>query len=667
LKNCEPLDLTAIEQKLGRIALNAMTNDNDKTFSGLRVVSLESRRATEMQRMIQRLGGQATVCPSMREIPLESNTQAIEFAHQLITGQIDMVIFLTGVGFEQLLSCVELRVDRERYLNSLRDIITVARGPKPTAAMRAVGITPTLRVAEPNTWREVLEMVDRHHPVNRLRVAVQEYGVSNASLIAGLEARGAIVVQVPVYRWDLPEDTSQLEQTANQIAAGQQDVLLVTSAQQATNLMRISDSLGISLKLRNALRQMALFSIGPTTSETLQDLRLQVDGEPKIAKMGQLVQFAAEHATEILKRKSRIEPVLSAVDDDPVAVRQPWYDGPFMKACRREPTDVTPVWLMRQAGRYMAEYRAIRDKVSFLELCKNPALCSEVMCDAVRKLGVDAAIIFSDLLPILEPMGFDLEFAKGEGPVIHNPLREAADVDRVKELDENEIGALDFVFETVRQTRCDLPDELPLIGFSGAPFTLASYAIEGGSSRSYLHTKTIMYRDPGAWDALMQRFVRAIVLYLNRQIAAGAQCVQMFDSWVGCLSPADYTRFALPYIKQIVAGITPGIPFINFAAGNPALLPLIAQAGSDVIGVDWRIGLSDAWKTVGHNRTVQGNLDPLVLLADQKVIRQEARKVLEQANGRPGHIFNLGHGVVQQTPVENAIALVEIVHELSQR
>jgi uroporphyrinogen decarboxylase len=343
----------------------------------------------------------------------------------------------------------------------------------------------------------------------------------------------------------------------------------------------------------------------------------------------------------------------------------PWYDSPFMRACRREPCDVTPVWLMRQAGRYMAEYRAVRENVTFLELCKNPSLCSEVMCTAVRRLGVDAAIVFSDLLPILEPMGLDLEFTHGEGPVIHNPVREAADVDRVRELEN--VAALDYVMEAVRQTRQDLPAAIPLIGFGGAPFTLASYVIEGGTSRNYVRTKAWMYRDPSAWRTLLERLARAITRYLNAQIAAGAQCVQLFDSWVGCLGPEDYRQYVLPTLQQTIAGLTPGVPCIYFATGNPALVPLQAAAGSAVVGVDWRVRLDDAWSAIGPDKAIQGNLDPCVLLADRAEIRRRAEAVLDQAGSRPGHIFNLGHGVLPQTPVDNAVALVDAVHEGGRR
>ena len=481
--------------------------------------------------------------------------------------------------------------------------------------------------------------------------------------MAGLEARGARVLNVPIYKWDLPEDSKPLEDNVRRLADGQIDVALFTSANQVTNLLRIAQQLGLDHKLREALRETVVGSIGPTTSDMLRETGLPVDFEPVHAKMGQLVSTAAERSQQLMDRKRRVALTLSGPASDVQDTEAPWYDSPFMRACRREPTDVTPVWLMRQAGRYMAEYRAVREKTTFLELCKNPQLCSEVMCTAVKRLGVDAAIIFSDLLPILEPMGLDLEFAQGEGPLIHNPVREPADVNRVQELESAD--SLHFAIETVRQTRNDLPADLPLIGFAGAPFTLASYVIEGQASRNYMHTKTLMYRDEGAWKDLMQRFARAVTIYLNAQIRAGAQCVQLFDSWAGCLGPDDYRRYVLPYTQKIISGITPGTPVINFATGNPALLPLLAEGGSSVVGVDWRVRLEDAWQTVGHHRAIQGNLDPLTLLADHGTIRQRVADILRQAAGRPGHIFNLGHGVLQQTPVENAIALVDAVHELS--
>ena len=350
---------------------------------------------------------------------------------------------------------------------------------------------------------------------------------------------------------------------------------------------------------------------------------------------------------------------------DPTQSRRPWDDSLLIKAARREPVPRVPVWLMRQAGRYMPEYREIRRKTTFLDLCKNPDLCAEVMLLAVEQLGVDAAIIFADLLPILEPMGLELEFTAGEGPLIHNPIRLPEDVDRLRELEDLE--PLDFVLETVRKTRAGLAEELPVLGFAGAPFTLASYAIEGGASRDYRHAKTLMVNDPGAWNALMGRLARAITRYLNAQIEAGAQAVQLFDSWVGCLGPDDYRRYVLPHTRAIIRAVVPGVPVIHFATGNPALLPLLSEAGGAVIGIDWRIRLADAWQAVGYDKAVQGNLDPAVLLTNPDEIRRRVGEILDQTRGRPGHIFNLGHGVLPQTPVENAKALVEAVHELGSR
>ncbi|OHB67287.1 MAG: uroporphyrinogen decarboxylase [Planctomycetes bacterium RBG_13_63_9] len=339
-----------------------------------------------------------------------------------------------------------------------------------------------------------------------------------------------------------------------------------------------------------------------------------------------------------------------------------WHDGPFMKAIRRQGAARVPIWMMRQAGRYMAEYQEIRRKTSFLQLCKTPNLCAEVMVTAVDRLGVDAAIVFSDLLLLLEPLGLELEFTSVEGPVLRNPIREPQDVDRLRELDG--IDALDFLVEAVRKTRAALADDLPLVGFAGAPFTLAAYAVEGGSSRNYLKVKTLMYRDAGAWHALLGRLARAAAQCLLAQIDAGAQAVQLFDSWAGCLSVDDYRRYVLPHTRSVIDAVAPRAPVIYFSTGNPALLPLLSETDAAAISVDWRVRLDDAWRTIGHDKAIQGNLDPAVLLSNPAEIRRRAKEILDQAAGRPGHIFNLGHGVHPQTPVENAIALVDAVHEL---
>ncbi len=339
------------------------------------------------------------------------------------------------------------------------------------------------------------------------------------------------------------------------------------------------------------------------------------------------------------------------------------HDSPFMRACRREPAPYTPIWLMRQAGRYMREYREVRARTGFLELCKTPELAAEVTVTAAERLGVDAAIIFADILLIIEPMGIELEFAKGEGPVIHNPVRAPSDVERLREVES--VDALAYVYEAIRLTRRALKPDLPLIGFAGAPFTLASYMVEGGASKNYLHTKSLMYADAGAWHAMMRLISRALVRYLNAQIAAGAQAVQLFDSWVGCLSPDDYREYVLPHTQSVIRGITKGTPVIHFGTGTATLLELMREAGGDCIGLDWRVDLAEGWRRLGKDVAVMGNLDPVALFATPNHIRAQARRILERAGGRAGHIFNLGHGILPETPVENVIALVDAVHEMS--
>jgi uroporphyrinogen decarboxylase len=337
----------------------------------------------------------------------------------------------------------------------------------------------------------------------------------------------------------------------------------------------------------------------------------------------------------------------------------------FLKACRREPVDCTPVWFMRQAGRYMAEYRALRAKHSILELCKTPELAAQVTLQPIDRFPLDAAIIFADILLPLEPMGLSLEFAAGEGPVIHNPVRNQADVERLNVIDG---GELDYVAEAIRQARRALNGRVPLIGFAGAPFTLASYAIEGGSSRNYLLTKQLMYGEPKAWHQLMDKFARVITGYLRRQIKAGAQAIQLFDSWVGCLSVGDYVEYVQPHVQLIFEGLKrEGVPMIHFGTGTSAMLRQMREAGGDVIGIDWRIHLDEAWATVGYDVAVQGNLDPLTLFAPLHEIERHVEDILRRAGGRPGHIFNLGHGILPTTPIEHVAATIDMVHKLSQR
>ncbi|MBX3226764.1 MAG: uroporphyrinogen decarboxylase [Labilithrix sp.] len=331
----------------------------------------------------------------------------------------------------------------------------------------------------------------------------------------------------------------------------------------------------------------------------------------------------------------------------------------FLRACRREPVDVTPVWMMRQAGRYMPEYRALREKHSMLELCRTPELALQVTLQPMQ-LGVDAAILFADILLPLEPMGAPFSFEKGEGPVVHAPVRSHADVEKLVVIEPQE--GLGYITQSITLLKKELP--VPLIGFAGAPFTLASYLVEGGKSRDFQKTKKLMYGEPETWKLLMSKLAEVTRRYLHMQIDAGADAVQLFDSWVGQLGPEDYVEYVQPHVKHVLQDVMKrGVPVIHFGVGTQALIEHMKDAGGTVIGIDWRTPLAETWeKKIGHDRGVQGNLDSTVLFAPRAVAEKHAQRVLDQAAGRPGHVFNLGHGILPETPVDTVKAVVDYVH-----
>ncbi|MEJ7748354.1 MAG: uroporphyrinogen decarboxylase [Candidatus Limnocylindrales bacterium] len=335
----------------------------------------------------------------------------------------------------------------------------------------------------------------------------------------------------------------------------------------------------------------------------------------------------------------------------------------FVRACRREIVDATPVWFMRQAGRSFAAYRSLRERHGILEIAKTPELCAEVTLMPVRELGVDAAVLFADIMLPLEPMGVDLRIEPEVGPIIDRPIRSAADVAALRPFDPADVW---FTLDAIRVVRRELEGTAGVIGFSGAPFTLACYLIEGRPSRDFATAKAFMYREPAAWHDLMERLSTMVVAYLRAQVDAGADVVQLFDSWVGGLGPADYRRFIQPHVRRIFAAIR-DVPTIHFGTGTAALLELLAEAGGDVIGLDHRVSLADAWRRVGYDRGVQGNLDSARLLAGWDATRAGARVVLDEAAGRPGHVFNLGHGVLPQTDTDLLRRLVDLVHEQTAR
>jgi uroporphyrinogen decarboxylase len=336
-----------------------------------------------------------------------------------------------------------------------------------------------------------------------------------------------------------------------------------------------------------------------------------------------------------------------------------------VRACKRLPVDTTPVWFMRQAGRYMPEYRAVRREHSILEICKTPKLAAEVTITAAEKLGVDAAIIFADLLLPLEVMGMPFHFAAGEGPVIEKPLRSAGDI---KNLRDDRAADLGYIAESVRMVAKHFESRVPVIGFCGAPFTLASYMIEGGGSRNYIETKKMMYTAPQAWDSLMRKLVRVLATYAIEQVTAGADVLQVFDSWIGCLSVEDYRTYVLPHSAALIQQLKEtGAPVIYFGTDTATLLTSIQETGTDVIGLDWRIPLDEGWAKLGHKCAVQGNLDPASLFASWEHVSSSAEDILRRAGGRAGHIFNLGHGILPETPEQNVKMIVDFVHERAAR
>ncbi|MGD0280769.1 MAG: uroporphyrinogen decarboxylase [Dissulfurispiraceae bacterium] len=335
----------------------------------------------------------------------------------------------------------------------------------------------------------------------------------------------------------------------------------------------------------------------------------------------------------------------------------------FLKACRGEKTDYTPVWLMRQAGRYLPQYQRVRSKVDFLTLCKTPELAAEVTIQPVDILKVDVAILFSDILIPVEPMGMKLEFSEAKGPILHDPIRSADAVSGLRNIRAED--DVPFVAEAIKMLVGRL--KVPLIGFSGAPFTLATYMIEGGSSRNFINTKKMMYGSPGLFAALMNKITATVISYLQAQKDAGVNAIQIFDSWAGILSPVDFERYALPYVQQIISEFKGKIPVIYFAFNGSAMLGLVGSSGADIVGIDWRIEMKDAVAALGNNAAVQGNLDPCILFGTGELIKERVAQILKSARGAKGHIFNLGHGILPETPVDNAIAMVDAVHELSGR
>ncbi len=639
-------------------------------FQGLRVAAFESRRSAEIEGLILSNGGIPSVAPSMLERPVKRPGAVWDFAVRLFGGEVDVLVLLTATGVRIMSEMIVSRYGKREYVKALRATKIVCRGEKTVSALSEFGIDPEVTVSDPATWKQVVISSEQAGFLKSKRVEVQQSGAPNPALVAALRKHGARVCFFSVYKWAFPENPALLEKTVHSVAGGNQDLLLFTSSRQVVNTMETARRLKALTLFRKGVSRAVVGSVGPSTTETLNSFGMSVDYEPDRATMKCLVRGLAARGKSLFEKKTRARK--NGVDTlrwkriDMVWSRRPSFKSSrnslFMKTCRLEETDRTPVWIMRQAGRYLREYRQTRAKIPFLELCKTPELAAETTLMPVDRFGFDAAIIFADILLILEPLGVGVEFLKGDGPGIKNTVRSAASVDALREFDREEMS---YVFKALEITRRALNPDVALLGFAGAPFTVASYLIEGGGSSKYANTKNLMHSDPGLWNVLMEKLAAATGSYLNAQIKAGADAVQIFDSWAGCLSPDDYRRFVMPHTKAVFDSLPQNVPAIHFGAGTGSLLRWMKKAGGNVIGFDWTVDLAEAWKTVGYKTAVQGNLDPAVLLCDRSVVERGVVSVLKKAARRRGHIFNLGHGITPATPAENVLALVEKVREFS--
>lgn len=645
------------------------------SFNNLNVASFESRRSKEIGRLIEYHGGTAHIAQSVVEVPSKSSKETEELCIKLKNGDIDIIIFLTGFGTKLLLENLGKRFGTKPAKKLLNNITVVGRGIKSRSVLRNLGIKPLYSKPIPNTWREIVKVLADKDLLENKNIAIQEYSKKNSELIRALKKSGANVLSIPVYKSELPKDTEDLENLVNNIIKGNIDICLFTSSQQVANIFRFAKKLKLNEQLRQGFKKVVIGSVGTNTSLALTDHGIKADYEPENSRMGNLVREIARRSEYLLTKKrasaknrvdtnkwERIDTNWGKISDK--NRRAITNNSQFMKACRRKKTDYTPIWIMRQAGRFSRHYRAIRSNHTFLDLCKTPEVSSEVTLMAVDQLGVDAAIIFSDILLILEPLGINITYTKSDGPKILNPLRTKKNIERIREFNTDE---LDFMYESLRITRRALNPQIPLIGFAGAPFTLASYAIEGGSSRNFELTKSLMYKDPDLWHQIMSVLTDATIKYLNRQAKEGADALQLFDSWIGCLSPGDYRTYVFPHMKTLFSSIDKNIPTVHFGTGTSSLLGLMKQAGGTVIGFDWRVDINKAWKEIGYTCSVQGNIDPIVLFSTPSIIRKKVKELLKKVNGRRGHIFNLGHGVLPGTPPDNVLALIDAVHKYSSR
>lgn len=640
---------------------------NNKTpnnlLEGLNIASFESRLALKMEKMIQRHGGTSFSAPTIKECPLQDHQSIISFYQKLQSGLLDYVVFLTGIGARTFIDILSEHFPKEEILQTLRDKTQiVVRGPKPKKVCHLLKLPIYKEAPAPNTWEELTTLFN-DEILKGKHIGIIEYGESNSELISFFEDQQAAVYSVQVYTWQLPDDITPLKNTIKAICEGQLDVLLFTSAVQAVHLLEVAQDMQLEGPLRKQIQKAVIFSIGPVASKRLHQLQLFPDVEVFPNTIEELIHQTSLQSARLSQSKKKSVELKWVQVDTPFKKEEElkWLrNSPILKATRLEANKKVPVWLMRQAGRYMAEYQMIRKRGGFKDLLKNPDLAAEATLTALERLGVDAAIIFSDILVVLEAMGQNLEYHEGIGPILTPSIQNLSDIDQI--LSTPSDNALDYVYQAISKVRKRMHPRIPLIGFAGAPFTLACYAIEGKSSKDFKKTQTLM-DDEIHWHRLMNKLSDAIIPFLHEQIKAGCQIVQLFDSWVGCLSPERFQKFVLPYTQKIIQSIPQEIAVINFGLFNEDCLDLQKQCGGIIQGVSHHFDIEKVWNNWGNDVGVQGNLDPGILFEPIGTIKAKASKILHKVGHKKGFIFNLGHGIQPKTPVDHVMALVDHVHE----
>ncbi len=628
---------------------------SELTLKDFSIISFESRMALSVQRQLEKCGAQVLSAPTIKEVPIADTDPAFALYADLKNKKYDVLILLTGVATRMLISTLKERFPIEEILDVLKNTNIFVRGPKPEAVLKQNSIPMAGKALPPHTWQEVADWVNTQPHIKS--IAILEYGMPPEELCQSLESDGRFVTTIPIYRWSLPDDLLPLTQAVQNISQGKCDAVLFTSAIQTDHLLEHAATLGQSQTLRRGLQKTVIYSIGPVTSERLCEHQLFPDAQSTPSKIDVLLKLISDTLPELSKiKQNRIERTWVTNKNESKIQSH----SLIMRAFDLKPNKTVPIWLMRQAGRYMAEYQLIRKKVDFLTLCKTPDLAAQATITALERLGVDAAIIFSDILLILETLGANVTFNDKEGPRITNPVRDESAIEAITLKDPLE--HLPYLFEAIRHVRKAVQPHVPLLGFSGAPFTLASYIIEGYGLRNFIQTKKLMHGNPKAWGLLMRKLVTQLKPYLIAQVQAGCQAVQIFDSWVGCLSAKDYEEFVLPYTLELVAEVQKHAPVIYFGTHSSPLLSSMAKTKPVAMGIDAQTDIGKAAQLLGPETVIQGNLDPVLLFSKPEVFLKVADQILNEVGSRPGFIFNLGHGILPGTPVENVLALIDHVH-----